>query len=205
MYKRQNQNKGSFNSWFNNQFDNTHIYNEKDTKGYDAWLRNADDAVAPVDMVTDLNKMNQYIDEKKKLLRTQQSLVTKREVQDIWSIGTNMSVSELSTDAPQNYDSGLFSGLAYQDLHKAHTETVIPITMEDYDNIHKFNTVNEIIHFRNTQDMQPLNEQQSQLYLNEKNKNDNAVSIKMAYNLAKQNEQVKQKSTDFWRNVQLLH
>ena len=201
--KSLHQNKGSFNTWFNKQFDNTHIYNEKDTKGYDDWLRNADDMAVP-ETITDLNKMNQYIDERKKILR-EQSLVTKREVQDIWSIGSNMSASDLSPNAPSDYDSGLFSGLAYQDLHKAHTETIIPITIEDYDNVHKFNTVNEIIHFRNTQDMQPLNEQQAQLYLNEKNKKEDDVSIKVAYNLAKQNEQVKQKSSEFWKNVQLLH
>jgi len=41
--------------------------------------------------------------------------------------------------------------------------------------------------------------------LSEKHKKEDDVSIKVAYNLAKQNEQVKQKSSEFWKNVQLLH
>jgi len=201
--KSLNQNKSSFNEWFNQQFDNTRIYNERDTKGYDEWLRNGD-AISVHDTVTDLNKMNQYIDEKKRLLR-EQSLTTRREVQDIWTIGANMSASDLSPNAPTDFDSGLFSGLAYQDLQKAHTESIIPITNEDYDNVQKFHTVNEIIHFRNTQDIQPLNEELSQQYLNDKYKKADDVSIKIAYNLAKQTEEAKKKNVDFWKNLQLLN
>ena len=37
----------------------------------------------------------------------------------------------------------MFSKLPYQDLKKAHTETVIGVTDEDYDKMQKFNTVEE--------------------------------------------------------------
>ena len=147
--------------------------------------------------------MNQYIEKRKAILR-EQSLVERKEVQDIWSIGSNMSASDLSPDAPGNYDSGLFSGLAYQDLQKAHTETIIPITIEDYNNTQKFNTINEMIDYRNTQDIQPLNDEMSKSYLYKKNKEDEETSVRIAYTLAKQSEMRKQKDMEFWKNVQLL-
>jgi hypothetical protein len=202
--KSLHENKNSFNEWFNKQFDNTYIYNERDTKGYDNWLRNTDtESDKEVETITDLNKMNQYIEKRKAVLR-EQSLVERKEVQDIWSIGSNISASDLSPDAPGNYDSGLFSGLSYQDLQKAHTETIIPITIEDYNNTQKFNTINEMIDYRNAQDIQPLNDEMSKSYLYKKNKEDEESSVRIAYTLAKQSEMRKQKELDFWRNVQLL-
>ena len=202
--KSLHENKNSFNEWFNKQFDNTYIYNDRDTKGYDNWLRNTEsESNKEIDTITDLNKMNQYIEKRKAILR-EQSLVERKEVQDIWSIGSNMSASDLSPDAPGNYDSGLFSGLAYQDLQKAHTETIIPITIEDYNNTQKFNTINEMIDYRNTQDIQPLNDEMSKSYLYKKNKEDEETSVRIAYTLAKQSEMRKQKDMEFWKNVQLL-
>jgi hypothetical protein len=41
--KSLSENKSSFNEWFNSQFNNLHIYNERDKKGYDDWLRNKED------------------------------------------------------------------------------------------------------------------------------------------------------------------
>ena len=49
---------------------------------------------------------------------------------------------------PKEHSSGLFSSLQYEDLKKAHTETVIPVTHEDYVNSKKFNNVNELQSFR---------------------------------------------------------
>ena len=198
------ENKQSFNDWFNKQFDNTYIHNDRDIKGYETWLRESTPDTTNHENITDLNKMNQYIDKRKSELR-EQSLIEKKEVQDIWGMSSNLSASDLLPDAPTNYDSSLFSGLAYQDLQKAHTETIIPITNEDYENTKKFNTINDMINYRNKQDITPLNEKMSQLFLYEKNKKEEESSLQIAYNLAKQNEMRKQKYDDYWKNIQLLH
>ena len=192
------ENKKSFNDWFNKEFDNAHIYNDKERKGYENWLRNA-----PIDneKVNDMRGMNLYIDKKKKELR-ELSLIEKREVEEIWNTN-NISASDLSPDAPQCYDSGLFSQLSYQDLQKAHTESIIPITIEDYENKQKFNNVNEFISFRNNQDIQPF--QEGDKYLDNKRKKEEELSVRLAFNLAKQSEIAKQKNNDFWKNIQMLN
>jgi hypothetical protein len=191
-------NKKSFNEWFNKEFDNAHIYNDKERKGYEDWLRNA-----PIEneQVNDLRGMNMYIDKKKKELR-ELSLIERREVEEIWNTN-NISASDLSPDAPQCYDSDLFSQLSYQDLQKAHTESIIPITIEDYENKQKFNNVNDFISFRNNQDIQPFKE--GEKYLDNKKKREEELSVRLAFNLAKQSEIAKQKNNDFWKNIQMLN
>jgi hypothetical protein len=191
-------NTKSFNEWFNKEFDNAHIYNDKERKGYEDWLRNA-----PIEneTVNDMRGMNLYIDKKKKELRDL-SLIEKREVEEIWNTN-NISASDLSPDAPQCYDSDLFSQLSYQDLQKAHTESIIPITIDDYDNKQKFNNVNEFISFRNNQDIQPF--QEGEKYLDNKRKKEEELSVRLAFNLAKQSEMAKQKNNNFWKNIQMLN
>ena len=192
------ENKNSFNEWFNKEFDNAHIYNDKERKGYEDWLRNS-----PIEneKVNDMRGMNLYIDKKKKELR-ELSLIEKREVEEIWNTN-NISASDLSPDAPQCYDSDLFSQLSYQDLQKAHTESIIPITIEDYENKQKFNNVNDFISFRNNQDIQPF--QEGEKYLDNKRKKEEELSVRLAFNLAKQSEIAKQKNNDFWKNIQMLN
>ena len=37
---------------------------------------------------------------------------------------------DIGNNIPDNYSSGMFSSLAYQDLKQAHTETIIPVNEE---------------------------------------------------------------------------
>jgi hypothetical protein len=145
--------------------------------------------------------MNYIIDEKKKKLR-ELSLIKKREVEDIWNV-SKITATNLSPEAPDCYDSDLFSSLCYQDLQKAHTESIIPITNEDYENKQKFENVNEFINFRNKQNIQPMLE--GEKFLNEQKKREEEMSIRVAFHLAKQTEQVKQNNDLFWKNFQLLN
>jgi hypothetical protein len=107
-------------------------------------------------------------------------------------------------EGPGEYSSGLFSNLAYEDLHKAHTETVIPVTDEDYESIPKFKSVNEYMNYRNAADIKPLTEQKAQEMLNRQNEKDSERATRRAYELARQTELAKQKNQGFWSNIQLL-
>ena len=111
-----------------------------------------------------MSTMAQEFDKKKSQMR---SLIVREEVMDFSSRG--MNGCDLSTDAPGSFNSDMFSSLPYQDLHQAHTESVIPVTDEDYENKQKFNNVNEFVSYRNTQDTKPLSEMQALEYLNNRN------------------------------------
>ena len=191
-------NSNHFNAWFNKQFEKNKLQNEYEAKGYGDWLKSEEDIeeAKNVSMAT----MRQEFDKKKAQAR---SLIVREDVQEIWG-NNSISASELSNDAPGTYDSGLFSGLGYQDLYKAHTETVIPVTEEDYEQKQKFGSVNEFVSYRNSQNTTPISEQQALQYLNQKNMKEEERAVRRAYELAKQTEQAKAKNQEFWSGLQLL-
>ena len=106
--------------------------------------------------------------------------------------------------APSSFDSDLFSNLAFQDLHKAHTQSVIPVTEEDYHAKEKFSTVNEFMTYRSQQDTRPLSEQQALQYLKNRTQTDDDLATKRAYQLAKEAEIIKKREQDFWAGIQRI-
>ena len=199
-------NKKEFNGWFNEQFEKNKLHNEGELKGYGDWFKTDEDIDNDTNDQTGQNSsmtaMAIKFDKKKEQARTQ-ALILHQDIQEMYS---NMgSASNLTTEAPSSFNSDLFSNLAYQDLHQAHTQTVIPVTDEDYNNKQKFNNVNEFISHRNKQDTKPLSEQQALQYLSNRTKQDDELAVSRAYQLAKQTEIAKQKNQDFWSTIKHIH
>ena len=196
-------NKKNFNMWFNEQFDKNKMYNESEEKGYENWLR-SNDEINENDVNTNKNvtmeNMGIEFERKKKLAR---SLIVQQNIEEIYGVNSIAS-SNLSNEAPESFNSDLFSSLPFQDLRQAHTETVIPVTFEDYQQKRKFNNVNEMISHRSQQNIKPLSEQQAMNYLKNREKNDEEQSVRRAFELAKQTELAQQKNKDFWNSIQLL-
>ena len=113
---------------------------------------------------------------------------------------------DLDSSAPSTFGSSIFSSLQYEDLHKAHTETLIPVTEEeDFEKRHHFHSLDEIKQHRNSQNIVPLSEQQAKQYLTNRVKMEDEKSVRVAYDLQKQLEKSKQNSNNFWKNLQLLN
>jgi hypothetical protein len=187
-------NPQGFNAWFNEQFEKNKIAVESEETGYGDWLRSEED-VEPEKKISQAEMAIEF-DKKKKQVR---SLVVHKDISDIYA--NNLGGSNLSNNAPEEFSSDLFSNLSYQDLKQAHTESVIPVTEDDYFNIKKFNNVNEYVSYRSTQDTKPLSEMQAMEYLKNKSRIDDQEASKRAYDLAKQVEQSKQNSKSFWGNI----
>ena len=189
-----------FNRWFNEEFEKNRLYNEKQEKGYGDWLKTEEDNLNHNQGSTIL--MKEDFDRRKREAR---SLVTKEDIQEI-SLFQSNSGENLDLNAPKNYNSDLFSSLAYQDLYQAHTETVIPVTDEDYENIQKFGSVDEYKRHRDVEKrtMNPLNEMEAKQFLSQKSQKEEEQSVRRAYELAKQAEMAKQKNQEFWSHLQLL-
>jgi len=187
-------NPGTFNTWFNEQFEKNKLENENDNLGYGDWLR-SDEDIEPEKKITQAELATEF-DKKKRHAR---SLVVHKDISDVYA--NNLGASNLSSGAPDEYSSDLFSNLSYQDLKLAHTESVIPVTEEDYHNMKKFNNVNEFVSYRNTQDMKPLSETQAMEYLKNKSRIDDQEASKRAYELAKQVEKAKQSNKSFWGEI----
>jgi len=190
-------NTKEFNKWFNEQFEKNKLETEEQVNGYGDWLRSNED----LEDVKNISpaQLAEEIERKKVKLR---AMVVHKGISELDAVYSG--ASNLTGDAPENYSSDLFSHLPYEDLRKAHTETVIPVTMEDYQLTKKFKDVNEYKHYRTSQDMTPLSESQAQEFLNNKYKIQDRETTERAYKLAKQLEISNTKQAAHWASINYL-
>ena len=195
----ENKKKSSdFNKWFNEQFEKNKLEREDDAQGYGDWLKSDEDL--DEEKHISLTQMAEEIERKKQKIR---ALTVYKGIED-----TNLYCSggsNLAGEAPDNFTADLFSSLQYEDLRKAHTETVIPVTMEDYNSVPKFNSVNEYKDYRNSQNIVPLSELQAREYLSNKEKYQEKESTERAYKLAKQMEDNEKKQENYWASIRYIN
>ena len=179
-----------FNAWFNQEFDKMNVIKDEDETGYGNWLKSDED-------ISSSNNLDE-LDRKKREL----SLISYKNVNELSS---SCRASTLAGDAPETYCSDVFSNLQYEDLHRAHTETVIPVTMDDFHKVKQFNSVDEYKRHRSEVMMAPpISDIQANEYLKRKMKMEEEYSTNRAYKLAKQSEQIQANQQLFWGNLMKL-
>jgi hypothetical protein len=140
-------NAAEFNKLFNEHYEKCKIEMEEDV-GYEDWFRSQQDDIDDLTNASWDQRVS-HIDKKKQTLRENLALVPKNDLQSVNIFGGgSMCGYALGQGAPAEHSSGLFSSLQYEDLKKAHTETVIPVTHEDYVNSKKFNNTHDLKVFR---------------------------------------------------------
>lgn len=186
-----------FNKWFNEKFEQYKIKDDEQESGYDAWFRGEDkdahdetsEAGTWQDKVAILNKQKQE-------LRNKYALVEKIDWEHAGAGagggaggGACAGGYDLTRERPQEYSSGIFGNLRYEDLKKAHTESVIPVTEDDYHNVKKFRNVNDLQTFRdvNRRDFR-VNETEQQTAYNRTKTMQEEEDTRRAFILAKQDE-----------------
>jgi hypothetical protein len=140
-------NAAEFNKLFNEHYEKCKIEMEEDV-GYEDWFRSQQDDIDDLTNASWDQRVS-HIDKKKQTLRENLALVPKNDLQSVNIYGGGSTCGyALGQGAPAEHSSGLFSSLQYEDLKKAHTETVIPVTHEDYVNSKKFNNTHDLKVFR---------------------------------------------------------
>ena len=185
-----------FNQWFNKMFEKVKVKDEEDDTGYSSWIKN--------------NKMEEEENEKVALSdfgrvfeakKTECKALVKH--QGVKEMGENDGYN-LVREKVNNYSSGLFSKLPYEDFKKAHTETVIPVTHQDFLNKEKFNSLEMYKKHRDSQDVVPPSLQQSQQYLAEREKNEGQIHSRRAFKILKRDEELEKSNEKWWSNLQRL-
>ena len=185
-----------FNKEFNNFFESNRIENPEYDTGYGDWLQSNND----IDKISSDKNMEQIFIEKKEKMRKHELAIKK----DVSEYTQNGDGSNLANDIPEEYSSDVFSKLRYDDIKRAHTETVVPVTYEDYLQHQKFNSVNEIKQYRQTQDTTPLSVIQSKQYLADKQNTESTISTQRAFSLYKQSEEATKINKKWWGKLQQL-
>lgn len=186
------ENKKNFNKWFNKMFEETVVKDEYSNTGYGDWLISNDDVD---NRSTTMENMANTFERKKRELR---AIIPHNEFKEI----NNSNLCELTNSRPETYSSDMFSKLQFEDLKKAHTETVVPVSIDDYNNKRKYKNVNELQQERTIQirhslpSYQEHEEQLKRQQLTER-KND----TERAYKLIKQDIEVEKKNKKWWGGV----
>lgn len=187
-------NNDEFNQWFNKLFDKVKLENEYESGGYGDWLKSNESNVINAN---NKSEMHREINNKKSELRNR--VLTKyNEINE----SNNSSYCDLTNSQPEEYSSGMFSKLQFEDLKKAHEESVVPVTDEDYER--RYNSIDDIMFQRGNQNLNPLSERDAREYLNANNNKDNILSARRAYNLAKQDRKAEEANNKWWTSLKRL-
>ena len=136
----------------------------------------------------------------KERLRTK-ALVEYKGVQDMSNNGLG---TDLAMSRPENYSSDLFSKLPYEDLRKAHEETVVPVLESDVQRSYSSFEQLQFQRDANRQSFVPLDGQELKTHLKEKKYSDSIATSERAFALAKQAEQAAEAKKNFNKNFQFL-
>ena len=182
------QKKSNFNKIFNELFEKHHIKDEENENGYGEWIKSSENMDT---RSTTMSQMNATFEQKKREVK---DLIPFKEIEEM---GQSSGHFDLTRDKPENYTSALFSSLQYEDLKKAHVESVIPVTHEDYLARPKFKNVMELQSHPDYNDTKPLSLSQAKDYLQQKQSYQAQNDVQRAYKLAKQDE-ISRKANESW-------
>jgi hypothetical protein len=188
-----------YTGWFNQTFEKMRMKDNVEESGYGDWLKSDEDIVN--DTVTSTGQMNEYIQTKKKELR---ALVVHQDFQDMNMNGGGQF--DLVRDVPENYGSSMFDKLQFEDVRKAHCESVIPVTEEDFHKRTKYTNMDQINRER-TQDMVQNSKKWMSSHenkLKETNNKDEDINIQRAYKLMNQDETIRENHQKFWSDLKRL-
>tara|TARA_Y100001958_G_C21232491_1_gene558391 strand:- start:1003 stop:1869 length:867 start_codon:yes stop_codon:yes gene_type:complete len=181
--------KKDFNKIFNEMFEKHNIKDKNVDTGYGEWLKSDEDIET---RVATKQNMASIFEEKKRETR---AIIVNNGIQEMG--GGAGGYDNLTDDVPDSYGSGIFSSLPYEDLRKAHRESVIPVTQEDYDIKPKYGSVTDLQMSRSAEDTKPKSFDQAKEYLQNKQDAQDKQDVQRAYRLAKRDEEVK-KTNDLW-------
>jgi len=188
-----------YTEWFNSTFEKMRLRDESEETGYGDWLKSDDDLVS--EKVTSTNQMNEYIQNKKKELR---ALVVHNDFQDMNT--SNGGQFDLVREIPGNYGSSMFDKLQFEDVRKAHCESVIPVTEEDFHNRKKYTNIDQLNRER-TQDMVQNSDKwlsSHESMLKNAQSQDEDINIQRAYKLMNQDEMIRENHEKFWSDLKRI-
>jgi len=194
--------KEKFHSWFNRLFDKHYDKEEFNEEGYGNWFK-SDDNMYNKDNAN-FTQMTNNIDNIK---QQQKSHAMVRKVDIEQSVGHNINSSQLHSNGVQDYSSGFGignSGIQYNDLKQAFQETLIPVSEQDYNNKKKYNNIQEMQLDRTQNNVKPLSERESFDILRKRERMDNEISNKTAYDLIEQSRKNNDQTSMFWGSIKVL-
>ena len=186
-----------FNKWFNEMFEKTKVSDKENETGYGDWFKNEEEEH---ETVKSLNDFGKYFNSKKS---QQKALIKHTGVNGLDGESGGYNLNRENT--VEQYSSHIFSKLQYEDLKKAHTETVVPVTEEDFINKEKYRNIDELNRARENQDVSAMSLSDSRKILEDRKIKDDELAAITAFNLLKQQEEVEKSNKEWWMHLKQLN
>ena len=181
----------NFNKWFNDSFEKHRLDNPLE-QGYGDWLKSNDDFIGSGEENVTKSNMNEIFEQKKKQIQA-------------LSVYKGVTDSYASSSFGSSLDDGSnMSTSGYTDLRQAYTETLIPVTNEDFEKMPKYKNLNEYKARRDTVDTTPMSKADAERILYEREKQENQRSAALAFKYAQEAERAKQSNNSFWGDIKRL-
>jgi hypothetical protein len=180
----------NFNSWFNQAFEKHRVENPIE-QGYGDWLK-SDEGMMNIDENVTKTNMNDIFEQKKKQIQAV----------SVYTGVTDMFSSTFGGSLLNGGDN--FTSDNYTDLRQAYTETLIPVTQDDYEKMHKFNNISEYKAHRDRVDVTPLTKEEAERQLLKQKNQLDQESAALAFKYAKESEKVNQKKQSFWGEIKQI-
>ena len=184
-----------FNTWFNKMFEKVKVNDDDVDSGYGKWFKSDEDVNE--ETVTNKRDMEAVFNKKKAASR---ELVLHKGVNEMVHGGGY----DLTRSKPEEYSSDIFSKLQYDDLRKAHTETVVPVTQEDYLRRKKYNNVESLKKDRAENNPAMLSLAQSKELLRGRKSKEQMGNTQRAFKILKLEEEITRANKDWWKELRTL-
>ena len=202
--------KEDFNQWFNDEFKKIDLADEENKGGYENWFRSKDGMSEETERVPQ-NKMDAFFDKKKKEAASRHALIRHDGVLEfnqssLSSAGGGYELDRSGASTQQySYASGVFDKLQYDDLKKAHTETVIPISIQDeLERRPQFSSVEDYTTYRNRQNVMAMTKDDANNQLLRMATRNSELETQRAFNLIKQDEDARKMQDRWWSSIRTL-
>ena len=184
-----------FNKWFNSMFEKVKVNDDDVDSGYGKWFKSNEDVNE--ETVTNKRDMEAVFNRKKAASR---ELVLHKGVNEMVGGGGY----DLTRSKPDEYSSDIFSKLQYDDLRKAHTETVVPVTNEDYLRRKKYSSVDSLRKDREANNPGMLSLAQSKELLRGRKSKEQMGNTQRAFKILKREEEISRANKDWWKELRTL-
>lgn len=201
MFEKNNalKNPDNFNKWFNEHFDKMKVTTDDDN-GYGNWLKSDEDLEDNVDCKS-VSQMHQVFSQRRK--QASNDIVEHSSMQSFQFGSFNGMGSDLINDSG-SFDGCVGSGLVYQDLRKAYTETIVPVDESLIDKRVKVGSVDELNRYRQNQDLYVPDAEQQRIY-NEQKQREDEMATRRAFKLSEHSNMAKKNVESFWSGLKLLY
>jgi hypothetical protein len=185
-------NKENFNELFNDFFEKNKLNNDWTDYGYGNWIK--ENSVCN-DNINNINDMHNYIaNSKNRIISTTNT---------INEYNNNNNFCDLTNSKPDDYSSDLFSKFKYDDLKKAHQESIIPVDLNSI-NHNNITSLENLKLQRKNDNIKPMNEKESFKYFDNISDKETSLSNKRAYRLYKQQEESEKINKLWLANLNLI-